>query len=318
MYKRELMRFKIGTKKVGKPKVSSVQLVGGLGNQLFCYAFGLYLQEAKGHKVVFDTSEIDRGLTKHGVSIDSLELPGIFRNLRKEGSLTSYYTRRVSFAIQARIPFIAVPAFFWPCYTAKEVGWDPGHETVRPGTTFRGYFASTRYFNWLRERGGTFGVVVANPSEFYSSARASLLSERFLAVHVRRGDFVGLGEKFGLVGPNYFINAIQHLRDIGADWEKVVVFSDDINAARNLLEVALKGESVQFLEPPPGSDDAESMALMALGSHHVISNSSFSLWAALLSESQGRVIAPEPWHKGMKAPTGLLPDSWITLEPNFQ
>jgi hypothetical protein len=69
-----------------------VQLVGGLGNQLFCYSFGKYLEQL-GHKVIFDTSEVDRGYTKHGVFLESLDLEGDFRNVRKELGFFRYVLR---------------------------------------------------------------------------------------------------------------------------------------------------------------------------------------------------------------------------------
>jgi hypothetical protein len=83
---------------------------------------------------------------------------------------------------------------------------------------------------------------------------------------------------FGLVGRDFFVDAIHALKKMGAKWDRIVVFSDEPSTARELLEESLEREHVIFIDPPEGTDDAESMALMTLASCHVISNSSFSLW----------------------------------------
>jgi len=81
---------------------------------------------------------------------------------------------------------------------------------------------------------------------------------------------------FGLLGGEYFLDNIQVLRSMGCRWSIISVFLDDIVAARNLFEKNLEDENVLFIEPPEGSDDAESLVLMSLAAHHIISNPTFS------------------------------------------
>jgi len=306
-----------GSTMPNQQKISKVQLVGGLGNQLFCYAFGRYLEKSRGHSVVFDTSEINRGFTKHSVSILTVSLEGEFKNIREELGKLLYWVRRISFAIQARAAWVKAPKYLWPSYTAEQVGWDQKHEEIPEGHTFRGYFASLRYFTWLRDNDEGFTISLKTPSVFYEENKKVLEASDFLSLHVRRGDYVGMEDVFGLVGRDYFLNGIRTLKEMGARWNRIAVFSDDLAIARVLLEGALEGERVIFIDPPAGTDDAESMALMTLASCHVISNSSFSLWGAVLSQAGDFVIAPEPWSKGMPMPVDLLPSSWTRKNADF-
>ena len=291
-----------------------VQLVGGLGNQLFCYSFGKYL-ERLGHKVIFDTSEVDRGYTKHGVFLESLDLEGDFRNVRKELGIVRYILRRVSFAAQVRLRTIKWPTWASPAYTAEEVGWSQEHEKhAQPGVTLRGYFATYKYFQKSKEIFGN-NLQPRKPSFFYTTMREELQSERWIAVHVRRGDYVGLQNLYGLCGPRYFRSAFSAIPDKDK-YSRVVVFSDDLNEARELLRDAFSIPAV-FIEPPTESGAEESLLLMSLASAHIISNSSFSLWAALLSNGTDAVFYPDPWHKGMDTPSELVPPNWKPIRSDF-
>jgi hypothetical protein len=153
------------------------------------------------------------------------------------------------------------------------------------------------------------------PSLFYSTMQEELQSEQWIAVHVRRGDYVGLQNLYGLCGPRYFRSAFDAIPD-KENYSRVVVFSDDLEAARELLKDAF-GIPVFFIEPPTESGAEESLLLMSLASAHIISNSSFSLWAALLSKGTKAVFYPDPWHKGMETPSDLIPPNWKPVSSDF-
>lgn len=297
---------------------TKVQLVGGLGNQLLGYAFGRYLEACRGHSVVFDTSEIDRGFTKHGVSIETYSLPGEFENVRIRRGPLRYSCRRASFAIQSRLPSLKFPHFASRCYTATEVGWDLLHEEVERGTTVRGYFASTYYYDKLNQLGFGFSIEPKNPSGFFVETSEVLSVGSFTSLHVRRGDYVQLKDQYGLVGKGYFSEALNALDKLGAEKDPLVIFSDEEDTARRILLGIGDDREKLFISPPKESDAAESLALMTRAKHHIISNSTFSLWGALLNKENGIVVAPDPWHKGMPTPHMLLPDRFTRVNSHFE
>lgn len=301
-----------------RQRKTKVQLVGGLGNQLLGYAFGRYLEVVKGHSVVFDTSEIDRGYTKHGVTIETYSLPGEFDNVRLRRGLIRYWSRQVSFAIQSRLPSVKFPHFASRCYTATEVGWDPLHEEVERGTTVRGYFASSRYYDKLNQLGLGFSIEPKNPSKFFLETAQTLSVRSFISLHVRRGDYVALQGGYGLVGSGYFSEALDLLNRNGGDKELLVIFSDEIDSARRVLFGIGDDKEKVFICPPSESDAAESLALMTMAKHHIISNSTFSLWGALLKQGQGMIVVPDPWHKGMPTPNMLIPDRFNKINSHFE
>jgi len=59
-----------------------------------------------------------------------------------------------------------------------------------------------------------------------------------------------------------------------------------------------------------------SMQQLAAGEHMIMSNSSFSWWAAWMMDrgTGGYVIAPRPWFGDDTAASDLLLPNWITLD----
>ena len=134
-------------------------------------------------------------------------------------------------------------------------------------------------------------------------------------IHVRRGDYVKVADKFGLLSKSYYLNSLKKIRDDGFAGP-IWVFSDDILSAKALLD---EGEfiSARFIEQSVDSSPEESLILMSMAKVIVIANSTYSWWAASLNVDKSLVISPKTWFKSMEAPEYLLPDSWIKLESTW-
>ena len=133
------------------------------------------------------------------------------------------------------------------------------------------------------------------------------------AVHVRRGDYLGLEEVVNICPLHYFTVAMDHMRSTHPGTH-FFVFSDDINwCNENLAEP----EDVTVVAPLANTTSIQSeMAdfnLMRACDSFIISNSSFSWWAAYLSQSTD-VICPTRWLKGIASAEvpieTLLPSHW--------
>ena len=88
-----------------------------------------------------------------------------------------------------------------------------------------------------------------------------------------------------------------------------VVFSDDAAWARAHLK--LEGEVV-YVDNDPARPAWMDMAQMSQCDHFIISNSSFSWWAAYLGQKEGsHVVAPASWFKGVATQSlGICPEHW--------
>jgi len=92
--------------------------------------------------------------------------------------------------------------------------------------------------------------------------------------------------------------------------QKFLVFSDDITAAKNLF-----GDRVEYSE---GLDYLDDFRLMKSCKHFIISNSSYSLMAAILGEHpEKQVVGPSPWFGGEYARThserDILSPGWYVV-----
>jgi hypothetical protein len=159
---------------------------------------------------------------------------------------------------------------------------DPNVFQILPDTMLRGYFQSPEYFK-------TYDSKIRST---ILGSRKNVIQKKIpeIAIHVRRGDYVG-NRFHGVCSDEYFISGVQILRSI---WGPVPVkiFSDSKKDAAELRK-KIKNSSI-FIDEKM----SPFLVLLNLSKYKflVMSNSSFSYWAAYLSDkSIGEVIAPIQW-----------------------
>ena len=136
--------------------------------------------------------------------------------------------------------------------------------------------------------------------------------EKPLMVHVRLGDYLA-EKKFGILPLSYFQQAIETFVEKNSA-VKIWVFSDDLEMAKSYFNSEMQA-AIRWIPEIDGSP-VNTLELMRHGSGYVISNSTFSWWGAFLSyDQEARVIAPHPWFAHMESPTDLIPPTWEKINP---
>lgn len=137
-----------------------------------------------------------------------------------------------------------------------------------------------------------------------------LLDENTIAIHVRRGDYVG-NINYVNLPPTYYILALyEHF----PDWKqrKLLFFSDDISYCKIHFGCL---ENASFSE---GNSDIEDLCLMSRCKDFLIANSSFSWWGSWLSEKEGtKIVYPARHFAGPllgNSVKDLYPDRWIPFD----
>lgn len=259
-----------------------VVLRGGLGNQLFAFAAGRGVSLRNRLPLHLVTRFL--GVTNtSGRPFELAELAGGEVSFGQDSSALRTF-REASFAWDSRVEMLSSPVLL------------------------DGFFQSAKYFRDVADE--VRNEVAASSS--FSRGRSEAPDEPFLAVQIRRGDYLNLDQKrfHGLLPENYFLEGLAKLREMmGA--LPAVIYSDDFETAK---AVADQVRNAVPHRPTVGRPALQTLGSMSSASGFCISNSSFGWWGAYMCETQPPVIAPRPWFADPKVQThDLLEPSWFSL-----
>lgn len=289
-----------------------VNLIGGLGNQMFQYAAGRALTLARGEPLHVDVAGLG------GIGTRQFELPRIFRCVAEIASadevrrtlgwqaapIVKRILARPELAALRGRSFVVEPHFhFWQ-----------GIRSVPASAYLHGYWQSEKYFS------DAIATLLADfsfrqPMSEVNAVWAEKIDRRAaVSVHVRRGDYVSNSKArafHGYCSVDYYRAAVGLIAE-RVSGPEFFVFSDDIAWARENLDI---GFPCHYVDHNRGAESYNDMRLMSLCQHHIIANSSFSWWSAWLAASpSGIVIAPKQWfRRAFHDTSDLIPDGWIRV-----
>ncbi|MHB1164272.1 MAG: alpha-1,2-fucosyltransferase [Candidatus Nanopelagicales bacterium] len=289
----------------------TVRLLGGLGNQLFQYAAGRAVAERLRCPLYVDAGRLAAVLP--GDTPRSFDLGWLVDPAHVRAATTPRLPARLLRRVANRVHL--------PTGTFAEASfaYDSRIESVQVGATLEGYFQSWRYFAEISDslRGSIRDAAPRSPW-FEESAAALAAGGPWIAVHVRRGDYVRPRNAafHGLLGRRYYQSALGALRERGTEG-RLVVFSDEPDAAVELL--GADGADAVAVRPPASAHPMESIALMSLAGGIITANSSFSWWGAWLADpGRSEVACPTPWLARAGADErDLRPREWVSVDAGF-
>jgi hypothetical protein len=252
-----------------------IKLMGGLGNQLYQYAFG-QVQKANGIEVAYDRSWFDH---------------------RQKGSPREYNLDKFDIEVSF--------STFLNQQEIHEKGYEP-ILLILDNCNFWGYWQYLLYYQpILRGLQSTLRV----KESFYTTDYINLLKTAknrvVTGIHVRRGDYLTT-TGFKTLSFSYYLEALQEISS-----DLIYIFSDDLPwCIANFRQVYFNAELV-FIDLP----DFLSWDLMRQCQNLVIANSSFSQWAALVNEKKDKKIiySSEITMDGEQTRQKHFPKEWIKL-----
>jgi hypothetical protein len=286
-----------------------VNIIGGLGNQMFQYASGVALAAATDQTVGYATDIFQQQSTHNGFELDrvfGLDLSIVSAaDLRREiGPLRALPTVR-----RAAVKFAVPQLLLGPRFRIERgFAFDGGIAAqLQNGGYLHGYWQSEAYFASVEAEiraALTFrnieGLTLPGPARHNVS------------LHVRRGDYLNAGSVHAACDASYYRRALDEL-NLPPEETRLYLFSDDPDWAR--YELASLHPNIWVMEGHMGADSYKDMYLMSLCDHHIIANSSFSWWGAWLNPSSSkRVIAPKTWFTDPALDDrSIVPASWERL-----
>lgn len=197
----------------------------------------------------------------------------------------------------------------WPGVLSEHIEYAEPPRVARAPRVLCGYWQGERYFQEQATRiRAQFRLAVPEEGPALPDPDADRPT---VAIHVRRGDYVSdpTARSVHLVCDAGWYRAAWTRMRGEVPGARAFVFSDDPDWARDNL--ALDGD-VDYGPGSPGAPAWVDLARMSRCQHFIISNSSYSWWAAWLGEDPAkRVIAPREWFRGRStAALGICPPGW--------
>lgn len=260
------------------------KIQGGLGNQMFQWAFGrsLALEKNTYMHVYLDGYENQQGITPRKFELN------LFKNLKyQECDKKNLPTNQNWVVLKDEFNYLNLlsrTSNLSDCNFYLD-----------------GYWQSEYYFQRYKS------VIYSDFSPSFDEVFRckSLIEPDSVSIHIRRTDYVTSNGYHPIQPISYFSSAI----DMIGDYNKLYVFSDEIDWCKTNLNF----DRMVFME---GRTAIEDMRLMSFCKHNIIANSSFSWWAAWLNQNPYKmIIAPSKWF-GPQANlwTGdIIPREWITI-----
>jgi len=281
-------------------KIIIIETMGGIGNQLFQYAFGRALSTNTDSNLYIDKSWFQYN---HG---------DIYSKSRTF-NLDKYKTNFKNINLYNKAIFYCIKRTIEKKYIFEKKYFD----NTRYITKYRGYWQSFKYFatieNEIRQE-----IKIIDKSKEYLKIEREFENKNYICLHVRRGDYLEntrIADYHGVIQLNYYLEGIKYLEQNFGKLEKMI-FSDDIEWCRNNL---LLDSSYNLFKKRDNFSDYEELTIMDKCKFFIIANSSFSWWAAYLSGTQGsKIVAPKSWFKDSNVLSqDLIPPDWICLENSF-
>jgi hypothetical protein len=294
--------------------MNKVSIYGGLGNQMFQYAFCTALNE-KGAKARVSFSNFLYYHHHNGFDLSrsfKLKLPLHLTAL-------NFFLLRAGFVYRNRIAagFFRRLIYFYDTKRKavyrekKEFQFDPD-VFKQTNAFFIGTWQAPSYFKGIEaivKKNFVFNIPTDETNETLINAINNCTA---VSIHIRRGDYLNAhwNKSLGIIqGTTYYQNALAYI-NAKVLRPRYFIFSDDMNWVKENLMIP----GCIYVDHNKGSNSFIDMYLMSLCKHNIIANSTFSWWAAWLNKNEEKiVIMPERWMNNNSCEE-LFPEEWIKMK----
>lgn len=271
-----------------------VKYIGGLGNQMFIYAFSVALRETFRQEILVDTHYYKSRNFHNGLEIERifgihLTEAKLSDKLKMSWYFPNYW---IDYHLLGKLPARKNTVRKLPGQKVSLELLDDSSDKF-----YDGYWQSYQYFDSYRDvilKEFTFPKISMEDKLNFELNERLKNEENSVGIHIRRGDYLKNWKYRGLCGIDYYQKAIAYILE-HIKSPKFFLFSDDIDWVKENISPLLKGYAVTFVNWNHSINSYKDMQLMAMCKNLIIANSSFSWWAAYLNQNNPIVVAPEKW-----------------------
>jgi hypothetical protein len=288
-----------------------IKIFGGLGNQMFQYAFGKALSLKYNRKLFIDKSYFDEENYPYDLHSNHYPYKLDLYNIHEDfiPSTISKYQKIISLKRLYKLtnPLVNHFAKNLPVYFNKR------------NFTFNN-LKKTNYA-FLNGHWQNYDIIVDYKNEIRKIFELRDITEKAkqtlddinlsnsISVHFRKGDYLS-NPKFKAVyahcNADYYRNAMVKIRG-KVDNPKYFIFSDNMDWVKNNINIS---DNMYFVSD--AVSDYEQQYLMSQCKNNIIANSSFSWWGAWLNKYDNKiVIAPKKWFANFERDNDVFyPINW--------
>lgn len=283
----------------------SINLVGGLGNQLFqIFATIAYSIE---YNIPFNFLNISN---TPGITSRTTYWQTLFKNIQDK--LITNYPNNMMNIKEEEFTFNPLPDL-------------TNLITNNFNIKLNGYFQSYKYFEKYYDE--IINLLQINQLkqdllDKYKYSRNINIKMNTISIHFRFGDYTKLKHIYHILPINYYRNALRYILNNNNNINKlnknVLYFCQESDLNESLLIInelkkefkELTFECISFL-----IKDWEQILIMSLCKYNIIANSTFSWWAAYLNSFHDKIVcSPDKWFVKEDMNTkDLLPSNWSLI-----
>ena len=300
----------------------TILLHGGLGNQLYQYAFGRALSIKYECKLNLDISVFE---TAHNLWKNSYILNNF--NIDEKTLITRSFSSRQLYYLQFFKKFYKKKSinlkfskfFFEKNYNKFYYDWDFKKQEINfienssVNSIYFGYWQDLRYFENIEHLLMKELRLKNKVADKIKKIGNRVIKPNSVAVHIRGGD-MEFDNNFKKVGNQYYIDSLKFFRNkLGII--NLNVMTDDINLAKKQLSKITQDRSVHiFYIKDLNLNDLEEFYFFGLHKNFICSRSTFSWWSSYLCKDKNKIITiPSDWYKGEKTPSSRIAQNMLVI-----
>lgn len=308
-------------KNVNSNRSLTIQISGGVGNQLFQYYAGFYAASRSGRLLIIDDLRVQQGSfyknrINSEMSIVGLRgLHGLEAKFIDSNPVSKILSKN---AIAKFVPIYKSNLLAIDYSPSGEIGvgikesdLDFSHLDIQ-NIRIRGNLQSVDIVQAAIKLGALSRLSVKELGDHAERLINHSLEAKPIGMHLRLMDYGENTEQL-VSASEYYTAGIEHLKAIIPD-SPLWLFTDDVKMALRLLPKSITSQISQIINPESLSD-LETMLVMSNCEGLVIANSTFSFWAGFFQKSQ-MVVAPKPWFKSSRQGRDMnfnFPLGWKTI-----
>jgi len=294
-----------------------VQLLGGIGNQMFQYAMARRLAYKRNVELKLDISiykSYPQKCTIRTYDLACFNIQEKFATRMEIEKLDMSQSRGINRIKYKILKLVNKGKINRTVLKEENNYFNPDVLNAGNNLYIKGYWQSEKYFADIK------GIIQSDFTIKYTLEGKNKESAKIIddttsvSLHIRRGDYISdrkTNQFHGICSLDYYKTGINILIDKFGKLN-LFVFSDDIDWVKENLKTDLP---TAYIDHNTHGKHYEDMRLMSLCKHNIIANSSFSWWGAWLNRNPDKVvIAPIKWFNNLSANSNdIIPENWVRI-----